>query len=86
MERHVDCAFIHFLIKQYYIDKRNHHNFCFCFICKSLTSLRSEMEKWSFHDLNQIHDKLFIVFHREYDCQIIIFPVFIGKNVKIHNS
>ena len=44
------------------------------------------MEKWSFHDLNQIHDKWFIVFHREYDCQIIIFPVFIGKNVKIHNS
>ena len=32
------------------------------------------MEKWSFHNLNQFHDKWFIIFDREYDCQITLFP------------
>ena len=76
MERHVDCAFIHFLIKQYYLDKKTHHKFCFCFICKHLTSLLNEMDKWDFHGLNQFHDKWFIIFHRKYDFQITL-PVFI---------
>ena len=62
MGRHVDCAFIHFLVRQYYIDKRNHHRFCCCFNCKRLDSLLNEMGKWGFHNLNQFHDKWFILF------------------------
>ena len=58
----VDCAFIHFSVKQYYIDIRNHHRFCCCFNCKRLESLLNEMGKWSFHNLNQFHDKWFIIF------------------------
>ena len=77
MRRHVDRAFLHFLIRQFYIDKRNHHKFCYCFICKRLDSLFNEMNKWSFRNLNQSHDKWFIIFHRKYDCQITLFPVFI---------
>ena len=77
MRRHVDRAFLHFLIRQFYIDKRNHHKFCYCFIYKRLDSLFNEMNKWSFRNLNQSHDKWFIIFHRKYDCQITLFPVFI---------
>ena len=85
MGRHVDHAFIHFLVRQYYIDKRNHHKFCYCFNCKRLDSLLNEMNKWSFHNLNQFHDKWFIIFHQKYDFQITLFQ-FLSKNVKIHNS
>ena len=85
MGRHVDRAFIHFLVRQYYIDKRNHHKFCYCFNCKRLDSLLNEMGKWSFHNLNQFHDKCFITFHRKYGYQITLFPV-LFRNVKIHNS
>ena len=77
MRRHVDSAFIHFLVRQYYIDKRNYHKLFYCFICKRLDNLLNETEKWSFHNLNQFHDKWFIIFHRKYDCQINLFPVFI---------
>ena len=77
MERHVDRSFNHFLIRQYYVDKQIHHKFCYCFIFKRLDSLLSEMGKWSFHNLNQFHDKWFIIFHHKYDCQITLFPVFI---------
>ena len=77
MGTHVDRSFIHFLLKQYYLDKQNHHKCCYCFICKRLDSLLNEMHKWSFHNLNQFHDKLFIIFHQKYDCQITLFPVFI---------
>ena len=77
METHVDRSFIHFLLKQYYLDKQNHHKCCYCFICKRLDSLLNEMHKWSFHNLNQFHDKWFIIFHQKYDCQITLFPVFI---------
>ena len=62
MGRHIDRAFIHFLVRQYYIDKRNHHRFCCCFNCKRLDSLLNEMGKWGFHNLNQFHDKWFILF------------------------
>ena len=61
MGRHVDRAFIHFLVRQYCIDKKNHK--FFCFKCKCLDSLLNEMHKWSFHNLNQFHDKWFIIFH-----------------------
>ena len=43
------------------------------------------MGKWSFHNLNQFHDKCFITFHRKYGYQITLFPV-LFRNVKIHNS
>ena len=73
MGRHVDHTFIHFMVRQYYIDKRNHHKFCYCFNCKRLDSLLNEMNKWSFHNLNQFQDKWFIIFHRKYDFQITLF-------------
>ena len=77
MGRHADCTFIHFLVRQYYIDKRNHDEFCCCFICKRLDNLLNEMVQWSFHNLNQFHDKWFITFHQKYDCQITLFPLLI---------
>ena len=86
MGRQVDRAFIHFLVRQYYIDKRNHHRFCCCFNCKRLDSLLNEMDRWSFHDLSQFHNKWFIIFHRKYDCQITLSPVFVWKNAKIYNN
>ena len=66
------------------------HSFIFCsdniilikehhksrFICKRLYNLLNEMDKWSFYNLNQFHDKWFIIFHQKYDCQITLFTVF----------
>ena len=43
---------------------------------ESLDNLLNEMDKWSFHKLNQFHDKWFIIFHQKYDCQITLFTVF----------
>ena len=86
MGRHADRALIHFLFRQYYIDKRNHHRFCCLFNCKRLDSVLNEMDRWSFQNLNQFHDKWFIIFHQKYGCQITLFPVLFEKNVKIHNS
>ena len=77
MGRQVDSAFIHFLVIQCYIDKINHHKLCYCFNCKRLDSLPNEMDKWSFHNLNQFHDKWSIIFHRNYGCQITLFLAFI---------
>ena len=77
MERHVDHSFVCSLIKQFYMEKQNHHNSCICYVCKRLVSLLNEMEKWSFYDLNRFHDKWFIIFHQKYDCEINLFPVFI---------
>ena len=71
------CAFICFLIRQYYSDKQNHCQFCHCFICKRLKSLLNEMDRWISYDLNSFHDKWFLMFHRKFDCQITLFPVFI---------
>ena len=45
MGRHADRAFIHFLFRQYYIDKRNHHRFCCLFNCKRLDSVLNEMDR-----------------------------------------
>ena len=77
MGRHVHRAFICFLIRQYHSDKKNNCQFCNCFIYKRLKSLLNEMDRWSFYDLNQFHDKWFTIFHRKFDCQISLFPVFI---------
>ena len=55
MGRHVDRAFIWFLIKQHYLYKQNHHKLCNCYICKRLHSLLSEIKRWSFYDLNRFH-------------------------------
>ena len=66
MERLVNRAFVCFLIQQYYLDKQNHFD-----------SLHSENDRWGFYDLNRLHDKWFIIFHRKLDCQITLFPVFI---------
>ena len=57
MGRHIDRAFIHFLVRQYYIDKKNNHKLCYCVDCKCIDGLLNEMNKWSFHNLNQFHDK-----------------------------
>ena len=77
MERHVDHSFVCSLIKQFYMEKQNHHNSCICYVCKRLVILLNEMEKWSFYDLNRFHDKWFIIFHQKYDCEVTLFPVFI---------
>ena len=77
MGTHVDRAFIHFLVRQHYIDKGNHHRFFCCLNCKRLDNLLNEMDRWSFHDLNQFHNKWFLIIHRKYDRQITLFPVFI---------
>ena len=39
------------------------------------------MGKWNFHNLNQFHNKWFMIFDRKYDCQITLFPVFIRKKM-----
>ena len=80
MGRHVDRAFICFLIRQYYLDKQNQFKFCHCFTCKRLKSHLNEIDRWSFYDLNPFHDKWFIILHRKFVCQITLFPVFIWKN------
>ena len=77
MGRHADRAFICFLIRHYYWDKQNHCQICHCFICKRLKSLLNEIDRWNFYDLNRFHDKWFLIFHRKFDCQITLFPVFI---------
>ena len=77
MGRHVDRAFICFLIKLYYLDKQNHYKFCHCVICKRLENLLNEIDRWSFYDLNGFHDKWFIISREKFDCQITVFPVFI---------
>ena len=59
------------------MENQNHHNSRICYVCKSLVSLLNEMKRWSFYDLNQFHDKWFIIVHRKYDCEITLFPVFI---------
>ena len=83
---HVDRSFICSLIKQFYIEKQNHDNSCIYYVCKRLVSLLNEMERLIFYDLNQFHDKCFIIFHRKYDSEITLCLVFIWKNVSIHNS
>ena len=59
------------------MEKQNHHNSCICYACKRVFSLLNEMERWSFYDLNQFHDKWFIILHQKYGCEITLFPVFI---------
>ena len=70
MGRQVNRSFICFLVKNYYLDKQNYHKLCHCYNCKRLDSLLSQMERWSFYELNRFHDKWFIIFHRKFECQI----------------
>ena len=77
MGRHVNRNFICSLVKNYYVLKQNHHKICHCYNCKCLDNLLSEMERWSFYELNLFHDKWLIIFRRKSNCQITLFPVFI---------
>ena len=77
MGRHIGRNFICSLVKNYYIQKQNHHKLCHCYNCKYLDSLLSEMERWNFYQLNRFHSKWFITFHQKFECQITLFPVFI---------
>ena len=79
MGRHVDRKFIVFLIHSYYLDIKSHHFFCCCYKCKRLQNLLDEIDRLSFYDLNQGHNKWFVIFHKKFDSQITIFPVFILK-------
>ena len=82
MGRHVNCNFICCLVKNYYFEKQNHHKLCQCYNCKHLDVLLSEMERWSFYELNRFNNKWFIIFLRKFECQITLFPVFIRKMSK----
>ena len=78
MGRHVDRRFICFLVHSYYLDRQNPHSSRCCFKCERLSNLLHEMGRWSFYDLNQEHNKWFVIFHKKKcDSQIAIFPVFI---------
>ena len=77
MGRYVDRKFIAFFIYSYYLDRQNHHFSCYCFKCKRLDNILHEIDRWSFYDLNQGHNKWFVIFHKKFDSEITIFPVFI---------
>ena len=76
MGRHANRRFICSLIHQYYRNKQKHDKFCFCSSCKSLEYLLDETDRWNFDDLNQFHDKWFIIFHKKNN-KITLFTVFI---------
>ena len=71
---HVNRQFICSLLHQYYHNKQKHHKFCYFCSCKSLEYLLDEMNRWNFYDLNQFHDKWFIIFHKK-NKKITLFPV-----------
>ena len=76
MGRHVDRKFIVFMVYSYYLDRKSHFR-CSCFKCKRLSNLLHEMDRWSFYDLNLGHNKCFLIFHKKFDLQVTLFPVFI---------
>ena len=77
MGRHVDRKFIVFLIHSYYLDRKKSSFFYCCYKCKRLQILLDEIDRWSFYNLNQRHNKWFVIFHIKFDSKITIFPVFI---------
>ena len=70
MGKDVNRKFVCLLIKIFYLDKQKHHKLCHCYSCKRLNSLLSEMERWSFYELNRFHNKWFIIFHRKF-CKML---------------
>ena len=76
MGRHVDRKFVVFMVHSYYLDRKSHHFRCSCFKCKRLSNLLHKMDRWSFYDLNQGHNKWLLIFHKKFDSQVTLFPVF----------
>ena len=77
MGRHIDRKFIVFMVHSYYLDRKSHYFYHSFVKCKRLKNLLHEMVVWSFYDLNQGHNKWFVIFHKKFDSQITLFPVFI---------
>ena len=78
MGRHVDRKFIvFFFIHSYYLDRQKHYFSSCCFKCKHRDNILHEIDRWSFYDLNQGHNKWFVIFHKNFDSEITIFSVFI---------
>ena len=86
MGTHVNRKFVVFIVRTYYLARKNHYFSCFCYKCQRLQNILNEINKHNFYTSNLRHQKWFIIFHKKHDSKVTLFQFLFEKNVKTNCS